>query len=75
MRKKLDEQTKRNNYIGIKVKQETRNQLNYIANREAAPLSTLINTILKEYIENYFKIAKINWDTLTEDEKRGEEQR
>ena len=74
MRKKLDDQTKRNNYIGIKVKQETRKQLNYIANREAAPLSTLINTILNEYIENYFKIAKINWDNLTDNEKRGEEE-
>ena len=69
MRKKLDANEKRSNYIGIKVQSETRKQLNYIASREVTPLSTLINTILKEYITNYFKIAKINWDQLPKEEK------
>ena len=69
MRKKLDANEKRSNYIGIKVQSETRKQLNYIASREVTPLSTLINTILKEYISNYFKIAKINWDQLPKEEK------
>ena len=63
---------KRNKQIGIKVQTKTRKQLDYIAKREDTPLSTVINTILVEYIENYFKIAKIDWDKLTPEE-RGEE--
>ena len=73
MRKKLPINEKRNSYIGIKVQQKTREQLDYIAKREDCPVSTLINTILKQHIETYFKIAKIDWETLPEDEKRGGE--
>ena len=72
MRKKLNDNEKRSNFIGIKVQTKTRDQLSFIAKREATPLSTLINTILKDYISNYFKIAKISWDELTPEEK-GEE--
>lgn len=71
MRKKLPSTEKRNSYIGVKVQQKTRDQLNYIAKREANPISTLINTILKEYIETYFKITKIDWETLPDSEKKG----
>ena len=60
---------KRNKQIGIKVKTETREQLEYIAKREAKTLSTLINDILKDYISNYFRIAKINWNDVSEEEK------
>ena len=70
MRKKLNANEKRNNFIGVKVKSETREQLTYIAKREATPLSTLINSILQDYINNYFKIAKINWNELPPEEKR-----
>lgn len=72
MRKRLDQQTKRNNIIGVKVQPETRDQIKYIASREATTSSTLINEILKDYIFNYFKIAKIEWKNLSEDEKRGD---
>ena len=72
MRKKLDANEKRSNYIGIKVQSETRKQLNFIASREVTPLSTLINTILKEYINNYINIAKINWEQLSPEEKETE---
>ena len=71
MRKKLPINEKRNSYIGIKVQQKTKEQLDYIADREDSPVSTLINTILKEHIDRYFKIAKIDWETLSDDEKRG----
>ena len=60
---------KRNKQIGIKVKTETREQLEYIAKREAKTLSTLINDILKDYIINYFRIAKIDWDEIPDSEK------
>ena len=71
MRKKLNNNEKRNSFIGVKVQSKTRSQLNYIADREATPVSTLIDTILKDYIANYLKIAKIQWEDLP-DEERGE---
>lgn len=70
LRKKLAPDVKRNSPIGIKVKAETREQLEYIKKREAKTLSTLINDILEEYIKNYFKIAKIEWDKLSDEDKR-----
>ena len=69
LRKKMTPDVKRNKQIGIKVKTETREQLEYIAKREAKTLSTLINDILKDYISNYFRIAKINWNDVSEEEK------
>lgn len=72
MRHKMDFDQKRNRQIGIKVQNKTRKQLEYIAGRESCTLSTLIDNILKGYINNYLNIAKINWDKLPEEE-RGEE--
>lgn len=72
MRKKLSKDIKRNTYIGLKVQSITKNKLKFIASREALPVSTLIDQILKEYINNYFKVTHINWDTLSPEE-RGEE--
>lgn len=69
MRKKLSQEAKRSKLIGIKVQQKTKEQLEYIAGREDTTLSTVINTILIEYIENYFKIAKIQWESIPEEEK------
>lgn len=69
MRRKLPESEKRNSIIGIKVKEETRKQLNYIAEREGHTLSTCIDIILRKQIEEYFEIHKINWDTLPAEEK------
>ena len=69
MRKKLDTAEKRSNIIGIKVKQETRDQLEYIADREDTPLSSHINIVLQEYINTYFKHSHIDWNTLPEEEK------
>ena len=62
MRQKINENERRNNLIGIKVKKETRQKLDFIAEREARPLSTQIDIILREYIDNYFNIAKIDWN-------------
>ena len=69
MRKKLAPDIKRNRQIGIKVQSKTKEQLEYIAGREDLTLSTLINMILVDYINNYFKIAKIEWDKIPEEEK------
>ena len=70
MRKKMTPDVKRNKQIGIKVQTKTREQLEYIAAREGTTLSTVINTILIEYIDNYFKIAKIDWDKIPQEEKK-----
>jgi len=69
MRKKLPQNEKRNQIIGIKVKEETRQQLQYIADREGHKLSTCIDIILRNKIEEYFELNKIDWDALPPEEK------
>lgn len=69
MRKKLPLDEKRNKIIGIKVKEETRQQLQYIADRDGHTLSTCIDIILRKQIEEYFELHKIDWDALPPDEK------
>ena len=69
MRKKLPLDEKRNKIIGIKVKDETRRQLQYIADRDGHTLSTCIDIILRKQIEEYFELHKIDWDALPPDEK------
>lgn len=69
MRKKLPLDEKRNKIIGIKVKEETRQQLQYIADRDGHTLSTCIDIILRKQIEEYFELHKINWDALPPEEK------
>lgn len=71
MRHKMGITEKRSNQIGIKVQIKTREQLEYIAGRESCTLSTLINNILKDYINSYFKIAKIDWEKIPPDERGG----
>lgn len=73
MRKKLPNNEKRNSPIGIKVKSETRKQLDYISKAEGHTLSTYIDIILKEHIDQYFKKNNIEWENLPEDEKKGGE--
>lgn len=69
MRQKLPANEKRKNIIGIKVKDETRKQLEYIAGREGHTLSTCIDIILRKQIEEYFELHRINWSTLPDEEK------
>ena len=68
MRKKLPEGQKRDQIIGIKVTEATKKQLQFIAKREATPMSTTIDNILQEYIERYFTIAKIDKTKIDEEE-------
>ena len=69
MRKKLPFDEKRNKIIGIKVKEETRRQLQYIADRDGHTLSTCIDIILRKQIEEYFELHRIDWDSLPPEEK------
>lgn len=72
MRKKLNKDEKRTKIIGIKVKNETNEKIKYIADREKLKVSTYIDDLLVKHIEEYFSHAHINWDKLTEEERRGE---
>ena len=74
MRKKISEDQKRNKIIGIKVKNETRRQLHYIAKRECTQLSTYIDKLLVKHINEYFSHAHIDWESLPENEKEGREE-
>lgn len=71
MRKKLEDSQKRSNIIGVKVKPETRQKLEYIAKREATRLSSYIDDLLTKHIKDYFSHAHINWDELTPEEREG----
>lgn len=53
--------TKRTSTIGIKVKPITKEKIEFIAEREARPMSTQINIILEKYIDEYFKKEGIEW--------------
>ena len=53
---------KRTSTIGIKVKPITKEQIEFISEREARPMSTQINIILEKYIEEYFKKEGIVWE-------------
>ena len=59
--------TKRTSTIGIKVKPITKAKIEFIAEREARPMSTQINIILEKYIEDYFKREGIVWEEAEEE--------
>ena len=65
-RRKMFEDEKRNKFIGIKVKDDTKKKLQFIANRESVQLSTYIDILLVTHINEYFSHAHINWEALNE---------
>ena len=69
MRKKLGKNEKRNAQIGIKVQIETKRKLEFIAKREAHPLSTQIDIILKSYINEYFEKNDLKWSEYAPQEE------
>ena len=71
MRAKKNEEDKRAKFIGIKVKNETRKQIEFISEREQRPISTQINIALEKFIKEYFNQNKINW---TDYQRKEEEQ-
>ena len=69
MRPRLAPNNKRTAQIGIKVKKETKDKLEFIAGREAHPVSTQIDIILKDYINRYFTDNRIDWSEYTSGEE------
>ena len=68
MRKPLSKTEKRGQIIGIKVKNETKEKIQYLSGMEDKPMSTFINDILEKYIDNYTKYHKINWNEIMKEE-------
>lgn len=69
MRPRLNPNDKRTAQIGIKVKKETKDKLEFIASREAHPVSTQIDIILKDYIDRYLKDNRIDWSEYASGEE------
>lgn len=62
MRRKLNAKEKRKHIIGIKVKEEIKEKIEYIAEAEAKTKSTYLNELLEKHINDYFLKNKINWE-------------
>ena len=61
MRPKVTKENKRATIIGIKSNEITKAKIDYIADREGKPTSTYLYELITKHIEEYTKIAKINW--------------
>lgn len=62
MRRKLPKDQKRSEIIGIKTTEENKKKLQFISEREGRPLSSQINLILENYIQNYMESNKLKWE-------------
>lgn len=60
MRKKMNPEEKRKYMIGVKIDQKTKQQIEWIAEREKTQTSTYIYELIKDHIQNYEKISKLN---------------
>lgn len=70
MRRKMNAEEKRKHIIGIKVKEEIKEKIEYIAEAEAKTTSTYINKLIEKHINEYFKKNKINWEIEREEWKK-----
>lgn len=68
MRKKLNSDIKRSVIIGVKVKQETKDKIKYLSDAEGDAMSTYINNILENHIEERTKFGKIKWEEVFKEE-------
>ena len=68
MRPKLNENEKRICQIGIKVKKDIKNKVKFISEREGRPMSTQINHILEQFVDDYAAKHGINWDEFSLDD-------
>lgn len=60
MRHKMNPDEKRKYMIGVKVDQKTKQQIEWIADREETQTSTYIYRLIEEHIKNYERISKLN---------------
>lgn len=69
MRKKLDPENKRTVIIGIKTKEITKKRIKSISEREGKAMSTQINIILENYIEQYLIDNKLTYKDIDIEEE------
>ena len=53
---------KRTIMIGVKVTEETRKKIEFVADREQRPMSSLINILIEQYLKDYEAKNNINWE-------------
>lgn len=53
---------KRQYMIGVKVTKETRKRIEYVADREQRPMSSLINIWIEENLQKYKEKEGIEWE-------------
>ena len=61
MMPKKDEKVKRSIMLGVKVNQETRAKIEYLANREGQTISTWIHQLIINEIKEYTRQTKTDW--------------
>lgn len=69
MRKRLNENDKRSVIIGIKVKKEIKEKIQYLSEVEDIGMSTYINRILESHIEHITKLTPINWKEVLKEKE------
>ncbi|MBQ9839087.1 MAG: hypothetical protein IJO56_06340 [Oscillospiraceae bacterium] len=62
MRKKLKVEQKRSVIIGIKVKQSTRDKIEYLSEIQDIKMSSYINNIIEEHIDEKIKMFPLDWE-------------
>lgn len=62
MRPKVDQEKKRGTMIGVKVDKLTKAKIDYIADAAGEPTSTYVFNLITDYINQYTKMTKINWE-------------
>lgn len=62
MRRKLNYDEKRSVIIGVKVTPKVRKQIEYLSGREAESISTYIEKLIKQRIDQFTKDTKTDWD-------------
>lgn len=65
---------KRTNMIGIKVTEETRDKIEYLAGKDARSISSYINLILQEYLAKTNEFNNENWREDLAEQRRMKEQ-
>jgi len=61
---------KRTCMIGIKVTEETRDKIEYLAGRDNRPISSFINLILQNYLTQYDIFKTEDWKSDLEEARK-----
>ncbi len=61
---------KRTCMIGIKVTEETRDKIEYLAGRDNRPISSFINLVLQNYLAQYDIFKEEEWKIDLQEQRR-----